>query len=75
MTGRKAWIFCDSKVGATTSANLYSLVMTARANDIEPFAYLSYLFDQLPTATTVEALEVLLPWNFKPRLQPAAAAA
>jgi transposase len=75
VTGRKAWIFCDSKVGATSSANLYSLVMTARANDIEPFAYLSYLFDQLPTATTVAALEVLLPWNFKPRLQPAAAAA
>jgi hypothetical protein len=31
--GRKAWVFCDSKVGATASANLYSLVMSARAND------------------------------------------
>lgn len=74
VTGRKAWVFCDSKVGATASANLYSLVMTARANDIEPFAYLSYLFEQLPIATTVEALEALLPWNFKARLKPPPAA-
>ena len=49
VTGRKAWGFCDSKVGATASANLYSLVMTARANGVEPFAYLSYVFEQLPT--------------------------
>jgi hypothetical protein len=36
--------------------------------DIEPFAYLSFVFEQLPTSTTVEALEALLPWNFKARL-------
>ena len=63
-----AWIFCDSKVGATASANLYSRVMSARANDVEPFAYMSFVFEHLPTATTVEALEALLPWNFKARL-------
>jgi hypothetical protein len=33
------------------------------ANGIEPFRYLSELFEQLPTATTVEAIETLLPWN------------
>jgi hypothetical protein len=27
--------------------------------------YLSYLFEQLPSATTVEAIEALLPWNLK----------
>jgi len=54
------------KVGAQASANLFSLVMTARANGIEPFAYLSELFDRLPTATTVEAVEALLPWNLRP---------
>jgi transposase len=75
VTGRKAWVFCDSKLGATASANLYSLVMTARANDVEPFAYLSFVFEQLPSATTLEALEALLPWNFKARLKPPAAAA
>jgi transposase len=75
VTGRKAWVFCDSKVGATASANLYSLVMTARANGVEPFAYLSYVFEQLPTATTVEAIEALLPWNAKALLKPPVPAA
>jgi transposase len=67
--GRKAWVFCDSKIGATASANLYSLVMSARANDVEPFEYLMYVFEHLPTATTVEQLEALLPWNVKVVLQ------
>jgi transposase len=75
VTGRRVWVFCDSKVGATASANLYSLVMTARANGVEPFAYLSYVFEQLPSATTVEALKAPLPWNVKPLLKPPVSAA
>jgi transposase len=63
--GRKLWMFCYDKVGAQASANLYSLVMTARANGLEPFEYLSRLFEQLPSATTLEAIEELLPWNIK----------
>jgi transposase len=62
-------MFCYDKVGAQASANLFSLVMTARANGVEPFEYLSELFEQLPTATTVEAIEALLPWNLKPVLE------
>jgi transposase len=50
------------------SANLFSLVMTARANGVEPFEYLSEVFEQLPIVTTVEAIEALLPWNLKPVL-------
>jgi transposase len=52
-------------VGAQASANLFSLVTTARVNDVEPFAYLNYLFERLPTASTMEELEALLPWNAK----------
>jgi transposase len=63
--GRKLWMFCYDKVGAQASANLFSLVMTARANGAEPFEYLSELFKRLPTATTVEAVEALLPWNLR----------
>ena len=63
--GRKLWMFCYDKVGAQASANLFSLVMTARANGVEPFEYLSDLFEQLPSATTVEAIEALLPWDLK----------
>lgn len=63
--GRRLWMFCYDKVGAQASANLFSLVMTARANGVEPFEYLSELFERLPTAATVEAIEALLPWNLK----------
>jgi transposase len=63
--GRKLWMFCYDKVGAQASANLFSLVMTARANGVEPFEYLSEVFEKLPAATTVEAIEALLPWNVK----------
>jgi IS66 C-terminal element len=40
--------------------------MTCRENDVDRFEYLSYIFEHLPTATTVDALEALLPWNVKP---------
>ncbi|MGA7537716.1 MAG: transposase domain-containing protein, partial [Steroidobacteraceae bacterium] len=63
--GRRVWLFCHNPLGARASANLFSLVSTARANGLEPFAYLSYLFEKLPAADTVEALEALLPWNVR----------
>jgi transposase len=64
-TGRKAWLFSYDAAGAQASANLFSLVMTCRANEVEPYAYLNYLFEHLPAATTVEQFEALLPWNVK----------
>ncbi len=66
--GRKGWLFSDTVPGAVASANLYSLVETAKANSIEPHAYLSHLFARLPLATTVEHFEALLPWNVKAAL-------
>lgn len=62
-TGRKSCLFSYDAVGARASANLFSLGMTARANGVEPYAYLHYLFDHLPAATGVEQIEALLPWN------------
>ena len=59
--GRKNWLFADTVRGAEASANLYSLVATAKANDIEPWAYLERVFSHLPAAQTLEDVEVLLP--------------
>ena len=67
-TGRKAWLFSYDASSAQASANLFSLVMTCRVNDVEPYAYLNYLFEHLPAATTVEQVEALLPWNLKAML-------
>jgi hypothetical protein len=41
---------------------------------MNPHAYLTYLFEQLPRATTLAELEALLPWNVKPLLKAALAA-
>lgn len=61
--GRKNWLFSDSVKGVKASANLYSLIETAKANGLEPYAYLRYVFTELPKADTVEAIEALLPGN------------
>ena len=63
--GRKGWLFSDTVKGAIASANLYSLVETAKTNGVEPHAYLTHLYTQLPLAKTVADFEVLLPWSFK----------
>jgi transposase len=61
--GRKNWLFSASVKGVKASANLYSLIETAKANGLEPYAYLRHLFTELPKAETAEAIEVLLPGN------------
>lgn len=61
--GRKGWLFSDTVKGAIASANLFSIVETAKANGVEPHAYLSRLFERLPHARTVADFEALLPWN------------
>jgi transposase len=63
--GRKAWLFSGSPRGAQASATLYTLVETAKANDLEPWAYLNYLFEKLPAAKSEQALLALLPQNLK----------
>ena len=59
--GRRDWLFADTVNGAKASASLYSLVQTARANELEPYAYLCRLFAQLPAAQCVADFEALLP--------------
>ena len=63
VTGRKNWLFSDSVRGVKASAILYSLIETAKANQLEPYTYLRRLFTELPKANTIEAIEALLPGN------------
>jgi len=61
--GRKAWLFADTTRGAHASAAMYSLIETAKANNLEPRAYLLHVLERVGAADTVETLEALLPWN------------
>lgn len=63
VVGRKNWLFSASQKGATSSANLYSLIETAKANGLEPYAYLKKVFTDLPNAASVDEIEHCLPWN------------
>lgn len=61
--GRKAWLFADTPQGAQASATGYSLIETAKANGLEPSAYIHHVLERIAEADTVEKLEALLPWN------------
>jgi hypothetical protein len=61
--GRKNWLFSDTVKGARASANLYSMIETAKANGLEPYQHLRYVFTPLPKAQTLEQIEALLPYH------------
>jgi len=61
--GRKNWLFAGSPDGARASATFFTLIETAKANGLEPYAYLRYIFEKLPLARTEQDLKDLLPQN------------
>lgn len=61
--GRKNWLFNVTPLGAHASACLYSLVETAKANGLEPYRYLRYIFTKIPLVKSQDDLEKLLPYN------------
>jgi transposase len=61
--GRKNWLFSASVDGADASAMFYSLIETAKANDQEPFDWLTKVLEKLPYANTLEDYEALLPFK------------
>ena len=60
--GRKQWLFSNTPNGAESSSIYYTLLETAKENNLNPREYLSYLLEKLPSATTREC-ESLLPWS------------
>lgn len=61
VVGRKNWLFSATPGGATASATIYSLIETAKANGLEPYRYLRYMFERLPLAETETDYKALLP--------------
>jgi len=59
--GRKNWLFAGAPKGAEASATFFTLIETAKANGLEPYSYLRYLFEKLPFAQTESDYLKLLP--------------
>ena len=68
--GRKNWLFSDTVKGAKASAIVYSLIETAKANGVEPYAYLTSILTDMQyigRPFSNETLESLMPWNCEMR--------
>ncbi len=63
--GRKNWLFAASPRGANASALFYSLILTCKANDVEPFAYFNYMLNRIPDCKTEDDYRALLPYNIE----------
>ena len=63
--GRKNWLFSSTKRGAQASATVYSIIETAKLNNLNTYMYLVHLLTQLPTLKdlTSSEIEPLLPWS------------
>lgn len=64
--GKKNWQMIDTINGAKTSAIIYSIVETAKANNLKPFNYVQYLLEEIPKhmdETDYSFLKDLLPWS------------
>ena len=67
-TARRAWLFADTPKGARANAVLYTIVETARANELDVYEYLKYLLEEMPNNNHLqhpEVLEKYLPWSAK----------
>ena len=64
--GRKNWLFANTSGGAKASSVIYSLIETAKANNLDPFGYLLFLLQELPKLgekPDEEHLRDYLPWS------------
>lgn len=65
-TGRRAWLFADTPKGAKASAIVYTIVETAKANNLNVYRYLEYLLGKMPNTDFCNhprLLEDYLPWS------------
>ena len=66
VVGRKNWLFCDTQAGANASVIVFTVLETAKANGLNPEAYLNHLLSVLPerfAADPQAAVDDLMPWN------------
>jgi transposase len=62
--GRKSWLFAGSDRGGERAAVMYTLIQTARLNDVDPQAWLADVLARI-NEHNIQRLDQLLPWNWK----------
>ncbi|OYW17051.1 MAG: hypothetical protein B7Z52_07390, partial [Burkholderiales bacterium 12-64-5] len=62
--GRKNWTFAGSDTGGRRAAAMYTLIETAKLNDVDPRAWLADVLARLP-GHPARAIDELLPWNWR----------
>jgi transposase len=72
--GRKSWMFCGSDRGGQRAAAMYSLIVTAKMNDVDPQAWLADVLARIATHPA-HRLDELLPWKWTPKAPTITAAA
>jgi len=65
--GRKSWLFCGSDRGGQRAAAMYSLIVTAKMNGVDPQAWLTDVLSRIATHPA-HRLDELLPWHWTPRV-------
>jgi hypothetical protein len=63
--GRKSWLFAGSDRGGRRAAAIYSLIVTAKMNDVDPQAWLADVLARI-AEHPARKLDELLPWNWRP---------
>jgi transposase IS66 family protein/transposase IS66-like protein len=67
--GRKSWLFCGSDRGGQRAAVRYSLIVTAKMNDVDPQAWLADVLARI-AEHPIQRLDELLPWNWRKTTEP-----
>lgn len=65
-TGRRSWLFADTPKGATANAVAFTLVESAKANNLNVYEYIKYLLEQMPNndyCNNPDVIDTLLPWS------------
>lgn len=71
--GRKAWLFCGSDRGGQRAATMYSLIATAKLNDVDPQAWLADVLARINDLPS-NRIDELLPWNWRGSRSPGSVA-
>ena len=65
--GRKNYLFAGSDTGGERAASIYTIVRTAKLNDVNPEIYLRDVLTKIAEGHKISKIDALLPWNITPQ--------